>query len=119
MEDLIKNLNSYKDKEGMSVGELAKKISITEDKLNKILEGNENLEESEITRINEIIKVNKNINRKIVKILDLVFRLCAFIMPLVVIILSIYHFNNLKIMITLLSVGVACLAMTTLPKIEK
>lgn len=120
MEELRKLISEYKLKNSIDSKTLAKLLSISMKKLNDIEDGKVELEQQEIDALKEILmQKSKDAGRKTVKILDLIFRLVATIMPLVVIILSIYNFSNSKILISLLAIGVACLSMTTLPKIEK
>jgi len=123
MDELIKLIAEYKDNNKISTDELASQISISVDQLKDIESGNKKLEKQEIERITQILTKEETktdgSGKKVVRILDLIFRLTATIMPLVVVILSIYNFKNTNILITLLAVGVACLSMTTLPKIDK
>jgi transcriptional regulator with XRE-family HTH domain len=122
MEDLRKAIIEYKEKNKVSDKELAEKLSLTTTKLKSIEEGKTNLSKEEIDALINILNQktsNNTSSKKAVRILDLIFRFMATIMSLVVVILSIYNFSNTKTLIALLAIGVACLSITTLPKIEK
>lgn len=120
MEELKNLISLYKEKNSISDDDLAKHLSVSKDVLNDIELGKSDINDSEIARLKSLLQ-NKPEKTKsqVSRMLDLIFRLVATIMPLVVIILSIYKFGSLSTLISLLAVGVACLSMTTLPKKDR
>ena len=119
MEDLGKELISYREGNSYSIEECAQQLNITPDMLLQIEEGKASLSSDEIARIKEIIKPKSRTGRRIVKILDLMFRFCATIMALVVLLLCINGYSETNTLIALLSIGVMCSSFTMLPKIDK
>lgn len=120
MQELIKEIKEYKERNGLTDEKCAEILEISVEKLNDIKENKVNLEKSEVDKIFNIIqKKSKSKSSRVIKILDLIFRFIATIMPIVVLLLCINNYDNMKHLIVLLSIGVACTSMTILPKIEK
>ncbi|MGN0961707.1 MAG: helix-turn-helix domain-containing protein [Christensenellales bacterium] len=118
MEELRKDLIKYREKNSYSLEECAKQLKLDANQLKDIEEGKITLSGDEITRISELIKPHKS-GKRMVRILDLIFRLGSTIMALVVLLLCINGYSETQTLIALLSVGVVCSAFTILPKIEK
>ena len=74
------------------------------------MKDNENKEEKQKSKFN---------SRKLVKLLDLIFRLVAMMMALSVLLLCINGNVETNTLIVLLSIGVVCSSLTILPRIEK
>lgn len=119
MNELRKDIINFRDKKSLSVEDCAKYLSIDVDTLLAIENGTINLSEEEIEKINEIIKPKNRNSRRIIKILDLIFRFSAMVMGLVVLLLCINGYTETQTLIAMLSIGVVCSALTMLPKIEK
>ena len=120
MEDLKKEIIDYRTKNSYSIDECAKKLKIDVDTLTAIENGTAKLSNEEKTRLKELVSQPKpKSGKRIVKILDLIFRFGATIMGLVVLLLCINGYSETQTLIALLSVGVVCSAFIMLPKIDK
>lgn len=119
MDGLIKEILEYKENNSFSQEECAKNLNVTVAKLKKILDGTTKLTSDEITRIHEIVKPKHKKGKKIAKILDLMFKLGATIMSLVVLLLCINGYTDVQTLIALLSIGVVCSSVSILPRIDK
>ncbi len=120
MEELSKNLRLYKDKTKASNEECATLLNITTEQVVEIENNTIKLDETEHKRILGILQSKtKSLGKKIVKILELVFRFVAMIMPLVALLLCINGYSNNRILILLLSIGVVASSMNMLPRNDK
>ena len=99
------------------MSECAKILDIEEDYLSDILNEKIELEDNEIKLIRDKIKQKQA--KKFGKYLDLIFRLCAVTMALVVLLLTVNGIGDKNVLIIFLSIAVACLSITNLPKNEK
>lgn len=119
MSEIVEKILTYKDEKGYDNNKCAKKLGLDIEVISQ-MENSEEVQFSaeEIARINDIID-GKSKSRKIIKSLDLIFRLAAMIMALVTLMLCINENVDSKVLIVLLSVGLVCSSMTILPKIEK
>ena len=119
MAEIAEKILKYKDEKGYDSGKCAKKLGLDIEVINKIGNAEEvEFTSEEITRINDTIN-GKAKSKKIIKSLDLIFRLAAMIMALVTLMLCINENVDSKVLIVLLSIGLVCSSMTILPKIEK
>ena len=108
----FKNINKLND------NDCANKLGISIETLLKI-ESGENINKEEENRILKIINNEKPSGKRIIKILDLIFRFVAMVMALVTLLLCINENVDTKVLVVLLSIGLVCSSMTILPKIEK
>ena len=119
MENIKIAIQNYKNKKSISDEECAKELGLDIKILQDIENDNVELSQQEIERLHGIIEGKKKISRRIIKILDLFFRFGTTIMALVVLLLCINGYEAPNTLIALLSIGLVCSSMTTLPKIEK
>ena len=120
MEEIKVAIKSFQEKKTLSDEECAKELGITLETLRDIQNDKHTLSQEELERINSVIcDTRKKTSRRIIKILDLFFRLGTTIMALVVLLLCINGYEGYNTLIALLSIGVVCSSMTTLPRIEK
>lgn len=120
MEELNKYLSLYKDKTKATNEECAKLLNITPEQVVQIENNTIKLEETEHKRLLGILQSKtKSLGKKIVKILELVFRFVAMIMPLVVLLLCINVNVNNRTLIILLAIGLVASSIIMLPRNEK
>lgn len=121
MEKLYKDILEYKTKNNLTDEACAEYLGISLDELQKIINGEDvELNKKEESRIAKIIEKTKlSTGKRIVKIMDLIFRFVAMVMSLVTLLLSINENVDTKVLVILLSIGLVCSTMTILPKIEK
>jgi len=122
MKELKKSIIAFQEQNKLTKDDVSKKLNISIEVLEKILNAEVDLDEKEVERILNIINTSNassSFGRKAVRSLDLIFRFTATILSLVVVILSIYGYNNTKTLIALLAVSVGALAIIKLPRIEK
>lgn len=119
MEEIKTVIQNYKNKKSLSDEECAKELGLDVKTLKGIENDQAELSQQEIDRLQGIMEGKKKTSRKIVKILDLFFRFGTTIMALVVLLLCINGYEATNTLIALLSLGLVCSSMTTLPKIEK
>lgn len=119
MKELKVAIKEFIEKNNLSLSEASAKLGINEEKL-KIIDTEEFvLDEDEIKRVSEIIEQKPSLGKKIAKILDLLFRMGACIMALVALLLCINGIGDYKVLIVLLSIGLVCSSIISLPKINK
>lgn len=119
MKDIAKFLLDYMTQNNLSIQELAIKLNISEDRLNEIINNGATPDKEEMANIESLEVKKSSVGKKVVKILDLIFRLGAFIMGLVTLLLCIDGNVTENILISLLAVGMVCNSMILLPKIDK
>ena len=119
MEDLIKDIDKLKSKDNMSNSDIAELLKLDVKVIEAILDGSSNLSIEELADIHVSLKQKTKKDKKLNKILDLIFRFATTVMALVVVLLSINGYSNTSVMVALLAVGLACISITSLPKIEK
>ena len=119
MKELNEKIKIYKEKNLLTDEKCAENLSISLETLIDIQNNAIQLDKDEQERILAIVNIKPKTGRRIVKILDLLFRLISTIMPLVVILLCVNHYQDMRVMIVLLAIGFTCSSMTILPKIEK
>lgn len=119
MEELSKELKEFRQKNELSVKDCAEKLHLTEKEISSIEDGSISLTGDEITRIRSKIIPKARGEKRVVRILDLIFRFGSTIMALTVLLLCINGYSETQTLIALLSIGVGCSAFTMLPKIEK
>lgn len=106
--------NNISDEQAIEILEIDKQT------LDDIENGNKKLSKSEIKVISEKIGMKyMSTGKRIIKSLDLIFRLGAFIMAIVTLLLCISQNINDKTLIVLLAVSMLCNSMIVLPKIDK
>ena len=120
MKSLKKKIIKFRDSNKYNNEKCSNLFDIELTKLNKFLADEIEFEQEECDRINEIIdKSTLSVGKRIVKYLDLIFRLVAMVMALVTLLLLINENVETRTLIVLLSIGLVCSSMTILPKIEK
>ncbi len=117
MKDFEKQVLEYQKDNNLDGAALAEKLGISLDELKEIEEGKSSLNDARKDKILDII--TKKASKRSIKALDLIFRLGAVIMSLVVLLLSINDNIEPNTLIILLSIGVFCSAINSLPKIDK
>lgn len=120
MEELNKNLRLYKDKTKATNEECASLLNITTEQVIAIENNTAQFDEAEYKRILAILQSKtKTMGKRIVKILELIFRFVATVMPLVALLLCINGYSNNRVLIILLAIGVIASSITMLPRNEK
>ncbi len=122
MKEFKKKILEFQKNNNLSNEECSKMLGVSLDLMNKINNDDQinELSREEKKRILTIIENKKsNSGKKIVKILDLLFRFVAMVMALVTLLLCINENVETKTLVVLLSIGLVCSSMTILPKIEK
>lgn len=122
MKEFKKKILEFQKNNNLSNEECSKMLGVSLDLINKINNDEQisELSREEKKRILTIIENKKSNNgKKIVKILDLLFRFVAMVMALVTLLLCINENVETKTLVVLLSIGLVCSSMTILPKIEK
>lgn len=116
--DFENKVKNYQISNKLTDAECAKKLGIDEEKFKNIGSKNSVFSEEEKSRILSIIE-SKQKSKKMITILDLIFRFVAMVMALTALLLSIKETVDTRSLIVLLSIGLVCSSMTLLPKIEK
>ena len=119
MNKFEETIKQYREKNSLSISECAERLDISEDLLNDIENSKSNLSEMEQKQILEKINQKNKTSKRIIGLLDFIFRFGSTVMALVVLLLCINGYNEANTLIALLSVGVVCSSLTMLPKIEK
>ena len=122
MKEFKKKILEFQKNNNLSNEECSKMLGVSLDLINKINNDEQisELSREEKKKILTIIENKKsNSGKKIVKILDLLFRFVAMVMALVTLLLCINENVETKTLVVLLSIGLVCCSMTILPKIEK
>ena len=121
--ELNKKILKYKSDNNLTDEQCAKNLKISLAMLKKFENNDENLDISseEKERLLNLIepKSTKSKGKKLIKVLDLVFRFVAMVMALTTLLLCINENISTKTLVVLLSIGLVCSTMTILPKIEK
>lgn len=116
MNDFVKIILEYKNENKFPTEDCAKKLNISIDEMKEIEGGKTSLSEKSQREILEMIeKKGKRPNR----VLELIFKFGATIMALVTLLLGINGSVTPNTLIVLLSIGVLCLSIQNLPKIDK
>lgn len=116
MNEFVKRILEYKNENKFSTEDCAYKLGITVEEMKEI--ENEKTSLSEKTQM-EILETIEKRRRRPNRILELVFKFGATIMALVTLLLSINGTISSNTLIVLLSIGVLCLSIQNLPKIDK
>ena len=118
MNKLTENILEFMNKNNLTAEECASKLGLTVDQI-KLVEDKQNLELSkdEESRINKLL--GKSTSKKVIRIMDLIFRFVAMVMALVTLLLCINENIDTKVLVVLISIGLVCNSMTILPKIDK
>lgn len=121
MEKLYQDIIEYKTKNNLTDDVCADNLGISLEDLQSIIKGEDvELSKKDETRIARFIEKTKlSTGKRIVKVMDLIFRFVAMVMSLVTLLLSINENVDTKVLVILLSIGLVCSTMTILPKIEK
>jgi len=121
MEKLYQDILEYKSKNKFSTEDCANNLGISFDDMKKIESGEViELTKKDESRIVKVIeKTQLSTGKRVVKVMDLIFRFVAMVMSLVTLLLSINENVDTKVLVVLLSIGLVCSTMTILPKIEK
>ena len=118
MNKITENILEYMSKNNLTIDECAAKLGLTEEQV-KLLEEKQNLNltKDDESRINKII--GKITSKRVIRIMDLIFRFVAMVMALVTLLLCINENIDTKVLVVLISIGLVCNSMTILPKIDK
>ena len=118
MNKMTENILEYMSKNNVTIDECAAKLGLTEEQV-KLLEEKQNLNltKDDESRINKII--GKSTGKRVIRIMDLIFRFVAMVMALVTLLLCINENIDTKVLVVLISIGLVCNSMTILPKIDK
>lgn len=116
--DFINKVQTFKEENKYTDDECARKLNIDVEIIKNLSKEAKNLAESEKIRILAYID-SKQKNKKISKIMDLVFRFVAMVMALTALLLCINETVDTRSLIVLLAIGLVCSSMTILPKIDK
>ena len=110
---------SFMNKNNLDANECADKLGLKVEQIEKIEDQPLNLSTEEQKRILDIIEQKPSTGKRIAKILDLLFRMGACIMALTALLLCINGIGDYKVLIVLLSIGLVCSSIISLPKINK
>lgn len=116
--DFIKKVKTFKEENNLTDDDCARKLGVDIKIIKNLTTEAKTLEKAEKERIIALID-GKQKNKKISKILDLVFRFVAMVMALTVLLLCINENVDTRSLIVLLAIGLVCSSMTILPKIDK
>ena len=120
MDNLSENIKEYLEKNNISLDEFAKDVKIDKEKLENLMLDKYKPTNDEVENINKALSSEKMSKGKIiVKSIELVLKFGACIMALVTLLLCIMGNVATEILVALLSVGVVCATIPSLPKIEK
>ncbi|MBE5736443.1 MAG: hypothetical protein E7356_03735 [Clostridiales bacterium] len=119
MKELKKDIEKIISKENTSTAEIAQLLGVDEKLIIGIIDESAVLSDDEVEELSSILKQKTKGSRKLNKILDLIFRFATTVMALVVVLLCINGYSNTNVMVALLAIGLACISITSLPKIEK
>ncbi len=120
MDELNKSLLTYKEKNKATDEDCANLLGISIDEVKQIEDKTYKSSDVNNKRLSNILQLNtKTIGKRIVKILDLIFRFLAMIMPLVAMLLCINGYSDTKTLVTLLSIGAVATSIMMLPRNEK
>ena len=113
-------LKKYRESKQLSAIEIANKLNISEEDVISIENGTKELSKEEQESILDTLGIKfKFTSKRVIKIMDLLFRCGAMIMALVTLLLCVYGNITPNTLIALLSIGLVCSSLTMLPKIEK
>lgn len=116
----LEKLNKYKTTNKCSNEEIAEKLGREVEYIDNIFEGKTKLTKCEEKNILEKLEINfKFTSKKVLGLMDLLFRLCSMVMSLTTLLLCINTDITAKTLVTLLSIGAVCSSLTMLPKIER
>lgn len=116
MNDFVKKILEYKEENKYSSEACAKKIGISIDEMKEIEGGKSSIDPQIQVEIMEMMDRRK---RRPTRILELIFKFGATIMALTVLLLAIDGKTKPTTMFVLLSIGLLCLSIQNLPKIDK
>ena len=120
MNNLSEQIKSYIEKNKLTIEDFAKSTDISVDTINKIIDNEYTPKDEELSIIEDKLKeVTLSKGKKIVKAIELILKFGACIMALVTLLLCIMGNVEPQILISLLSVGVVCATIPSLPKIDK
>jgi hypothetical protein len=109
----------YLDKNNKDIKDLSKETKLDEDKLKNIINGEYIPSSDELKIIDKVVSEKMSSGKKAVKIVELILRFGACIMALVTLLLCINGNVKTETLIALLSIGLVCSSIISLPKIEK
>lgn len=113
-------LKKNREQNNVSSSEYAKKLDMQISDYERIESGETILNKYEQKDLCEKLGIKKKFNsKKLVKILDLVFRLGAAVMAIATLLLCINGIGSQEALIAMLSVGLILTTFTILPKVEK
>lgn len=116
MNDFVKKILEYKEENKYSSEACAKKIGISIEEMKEIEGGKTSIDPKVQEEIMELLDRRK---RRPTRVLELLFKFGATIMALLVLLLAIDGSAKSNTMFVLLSLGLLCLSIQNLPKIDK
>lgn len=116
MDDFLKKILEYKNENKFTTEDCATRLGITVEEMKEIETGKTSIsEKKQMEILDGMEKKRKRPNG----VLELVFKFGATIMALVTLLLGINGSVSPNTLIVLLSIGVLCLSIQNLPKIDK
>lgn len=120
MDNLSENIKDYLEKNNITLDDFAKDVKVDKENLEKLMLDKYKPSEDEIENIKKRLTNEKMSKSKIiVKAIELTLKFGACIMALVTLLLCIMGSVATETLVALLSVGVVCATIPSLPKIEK
>lgn len=116
--DFINKVQTFKEDNNLTDSDCASKLGVDVEIIKNLKTEAKNLDSSEKQRILKIIE-SKQRNKKMSRVLDLIFRFVAMVMALTTLLLCINETVDTRSLILLLAIGLVCSSMTVLPKIDK
>lgn len=114
------SLKNFRTENNISEENACEVLSIDVDTLKKIESGEIELKSSEIKSFSDKLGMRyMTTGKRVIKSLDLIFRLGSFIMAIVTLLLCISQNISEKTLIVLLAISMMCNSMILLPKIDK
>ena len=113
-------LKNYRETNKFKIDDYAKTLEMSTDEYAKIENGEVQVSKYEEKDICVKLGIKKSFNgKRLIKILDLIFRLGSTVMAIATLLLCINGIGTQETLIAMLSVGLILTTFTLLPKVEK
>ena len=120
MDNISENIKQFLDTNKMTIDEFSKKVKIESKNIEQLLLGKYTPTKEEVSTITKFISNDKmSSGRRCVRAIELIFKFGACIMALVTLLLCIMGSVEVETLIALLSIGLVCATIPSLPKIDK
>ena len=120
MENISEKIKDFLDNNKLTVEKLSEETQIDVATIENILANKHTPTDSELAEINKFISNYKSsLSKRSIKALELFFKFGACLMSIVTLLLCIKGNVKAETLIALLSVGLVCTTITSLPKIDK